>query len=189
MKLHRKRKRMEATAELNITAFMNLMVILVPFLLITAVFSRMTYLELNLPPKDAKTTPPEEQEIKFRLQIVVTPEVISIQDANIGVPFKSYNRIEDGTPIEDLQAKIWAPFTELLIELKSRYPAEDSASILFDEAVEYKMMIAVMDHVTSAQVLNAGTLDVVELFPNISIGDIPVIEEVSAEALPAGGSQ
>ena len=27
------------TAELNITAFMNLMVILVPFLLITAVFS------------------------------------------------------------------------------------------------------------------------------------------------------
>jgi biopolymer transport protein ExbD len=28
------------TAELNITAFMNLMVILVPFLLITAVFSR-----------------------------------------------------------------------------------------------------------------------------------------------------
>ncbi|HSN50904.1 MAG TPA: biopolymer transporter ExbD, partial [Woeseiaceae bacterium] len=37
------------TAELNITAFMNLMVILVPFLLITAVFSRLAVLELNLP--------------------------------------------------------------------------------------------------------------------------------------------
>ena len=37
------------TAELNITAFMNLMVILVPFLLITAVFSRLAILELNLP--------------------------------------------------------------------------------------------------------------------------------------------
>ncbi|MDH3417010.1 MAG: biopolymer transporter ExbD, partial [Gammaproteobacteria bacterium] len=37
------------TADLNITAFMNLMVILVPFLLITAVFSRLAILELNLP--------------------------------------------------------------------------------------------------------------------------------------------
>ena len=37
------------TAELNITAFMNLKVILVPFLLITAVFSRLEVLELNLP--------------------------------------------------------------------------------------------------------------------------------------------
>ena len=37
------------TAELNITAFMNLMVILVPFLLITAVFSRLAVIELYLP--------------------------------------------------------------------------------------------------------------------------------------------
>lgn len=35
--------------ELNITAFMNLMVILVPFLLMTAVFTHLTILELNLP--------------------------------------------------------------------------------------------------------------------------------------------
>ena len=35
----------EDTAELNITAFLNLMVILVPFLLITAVFSRLAILE------------------------------------------------------------------------------------------------------------------------------------------------
>jgi len=35
------RRQNDDTAELNITAFMNLMVILVPFLLITAVFSRL----------------------------------------------------------------------------------------------------------------------------------------------------
>ena len=48
-----KHKRVQEVVELNITAFLNLMVILVPFLLVTAVFSRMTILELNLPPKDA----------------------------------------------------------------------------------------------------------------------------------------
>ena len=44
-----RRHRRKETAEMNITAFMNLMVILVPFLLITAVFSRLTILQLNLP--------------------------------------------------------------------------------------------------------------------------------------------
>ena len=36
-------------AELDMTTFLNLMVVLVPFLLITAVFSRITIVELSLP--------------------------------------------------------------------------------------------------------------------------------------------
>jgi biopolymer transport protein ExbD len=42
-------RRSKDPADLDITAFMNLMVVLVPFLLITAVFSRLAVLELNLP--------------------------------------------------------------------------------------------------------------------------------------------
>ncbi|MBA1331805.1 biopolymer transporter ExbD, partial [Candidatus Endoriftia persephone str. Guaymas] len=38
--MRRRSRRLHEEAELNITAFMNLMVILVPFLLITASFSR-----------------------------------------------------------------------------------------------------------------------------------------------------
>ena len=34
---------------LDVTTFLNLMVILIPFLLLTAVFTRFTYLELNMP--------------------------------------------------------------------------------------------------------------------------------------------
>lgn len=44
-----RRARTPESAELNITAFMNLMVILVPFLLITAVFTHLTVLDINLP--------------------------------------------------------------------------------------------------------------------------------------------
>jgi len=39
-----RKKRSGCPPELDITAFMNLMVILVPFLLISAVFSRITIL-------------------------------------------------------------------------------------------------------------------------------------------------
>jgi biopolymer transport protein ExbD len=47
--LKRRRKRIREPGELDITAFMNLMVVLVPFLLITAVFSRIAVHELTLP--------------------------------------------------------------------------------------------------------------------------------------------
>ena len=48
-KRHHYRKRMVETPELNITTFLNLMVVLIPFLLISAVFSRVTIMELSVP--------------------------------------------------------------------------------------------------------------------------------------------
>src|SRR5690625_6676473 len=81
MRSRRKSLNQEA-AELNITAFMNLMVILVPFLLITAVFSRMTGLELNLPGLDGSSG--DEQEVKLQLQLVVHSDYWLVQDGNLG---------------------------------------------------------------------------------------------------------
>ena len=60
------------TAELNITAFMNLMVILVPFLLITAVFSRLAILELNLPGSSTEPVEPQEQTSSWRSSFAMT---------------------------------------------------------------------------------------------------------------------
>lgn len=170
MKLARKRKRMEATVELNITAFMNLMVILVPFLLITAVFSRMTVLELNLPALNAKSK--NNPEIKLQLQVLLTNEAFVVQDANLG-ELKRIERLENGVPITDKQRKIWKPLTEILLELKTRFPEEQSISLLLDRSVKYKTMIAVMDRVRSADIVQAATLETVELFPLVSVGDIP----------------
>ena len=81
MKLRRK-KRLEDIVELNITAFMDLMVSLVCFLLITAVFSRMSVVELNLPNLDTKANP--DQEIKLSLQLVVHANSFDIRDETLG---------------------------------------------------------------------------------------------------------
>jgi biopolymer transport protein ExbD len=48
-KRHHYKRRTGNTYEIDVTTFLNLMVVLVPFLLITAVFSRLTIVELNLP--------------------------------------------------------------------------------------------------------------------------------------------
>lgn len=158
------KNRIHEAEELNITAFMNLMVILVPFLLITAVFSRMTVLELNLPALNAKQV--KQEEIKLQLELVLREESFDIQDANIGI-IKRFPRSKDETR--------WDLFTNILVEIKSRFPAEQNITLLLEPGINYKTLIQVMDRVRSADVVNIATLETYELFPNISIGDAPEI--------------
>jgi biopolymer transport protein ExbD len=159
------KKRIQEAEELNITAFMNLMVILVPFLLITAVFSRMTVLELNLPALNAKSETPDK--IKLQLELVIRENSFDIQDSNIGL-IKSFQRNAEETR--------WDTFTDILVEIKSRFPDEDSITLLLEPKIDYKTLIKVMDHVRSAEVVQFTTLETIELFPNISISDAPVYE-------------
>lgn len=156
-----RRNYIEEAKELNITAFMNLMVILVPFLLITAVFSRLTVLELNLPALDAAAK--QQEQIKLQLQLVVSKEEFVIQDVNLGV-IQSLLR-------QDIESSNWKKFTDILLEIKRRFPEEDSISLLFEKDVSYKTLIQVMDYVKSVDVVQINEVQTVELFPNISIGD------------------
>lgn len=165
MRLRRKRQTQEA-AELNITAFMNLMVILVPFLLITAVFSRMSVLELNLPALDAIQE--SEETASLQLQLVVQSDYLALQDANVGL-IQRIERTDD-----DRQ---WETLRDLLVEVKSRFPEETGIALLLSPGVSYDAMIQIMDRVGSTQQVQVGTLETVELFPDVSLGDAPDAEE------------
>ncbi|WP_455199249.1 ExbD/TolR family protein, partial [Kaarinaea lacus] len=66
----RVRRAHRETPELNITAFMNLMVVLVPFLLISAVFSQMTILDLNLP-SDNQPNQNKNQKKELNFEVIV----------------------------------------------------------------------------------------------------------------------
>lgn len=163
------KKRVEAAVELNITAFMNLMVILVPFLLITAVFSRITVLELNLPALNAKDN--QQEKIKLQLELVLRKNSFDIQDANLGV-IKRFPRSDEETK--------WIKFTDILVEIKSRFPNETSITLLLEPGINYKTLVQVMDHVRSADVVQFTSVETVELFPNISIGDAPGFEQLAS---------
>ncbi len=177
MKFVRRNKTQEVV-ELNITAFMNLMVMLVPFLLVTAVFSRMTVLELNLPVLDQAQQATDEK-IDLMLELVVQENSFEIRDANLGL----IHRIERTPGSDD-----WKYFSKVMLEIKSRFPEEREMLLLFDSKTTYKTMIEVMDHVRSTEVVNLATVESIELFPNISIsGDIditPVTTDVETTTLP-----
>jgi len=153
------------TAELNITAFMNLMVILVPFLLITAVFSRLAVLELNLPGSSSEPVEPQEQ--AFQLEVIIRADKIEVGDRNQGL-LGVYPKTGDGYDYEALSNK--------LSELKRRFPAKTDASILLEQDIEYDTLVQVMDRVRIAERVDEEEQSVkrYDLFPDISIGDAPV---------------
>ena len=152
------------TAELNITAFMNLMVILVPFLLITAVFSRLAILELHLP--GSSTEPAEQQELVFQLEVTVRESQIEVGDRNLGA-LGVYPNADDGYDYEALTAK--------LSEIKDNYPEKTDVSILLESEIPYDTLVQVMDRVRVAEIVEDDGVRRKDLFPDISIGDAPVL--------------
>ena len=82
MRFRRFKRRVNKDAELSITAFMNLMVILVPFLLITAVFSKISILELDLPSRSEMA---KQKPKVLELEVVVRESSLRVQDRNRGV--------------------------------------------------------------------------------------------------------
>ena len=161
------RRQNDDTAELNITAFMNLMVILVPFLLITAVFSRLAILELNLP--GSSTEPVEPQDQVFQLEVIVRSDKIEVADRNQGL-LGSYPNGVDGYDFDAVSEK--------LAQLKKRYPDKTDASILMEQEISYDTLVQIMDTVRLSVDIESDaddeqTLVRSDLFPDISIGDAP----------------
>lgn len=162
----RKRHRRTVEApEINITAFMNLMVILVPFLLITAVFSQITILQLNLPDaSQSDITPPEPDKKEMQLEVIILKDSLLVNDANSG-PLNLIGMKEGQYDLKMLN--------QYLAELKQEAPDKTEITLLAQGDTEYDTIIQLMDAV---RVFMQGN-NQLELFPDISIGDAPAMAE------------
>lgn len=146
--------------EMNITAYMNLMVVLVPFLLLSAVFSRLTILQLNLPGEATAST----QTAPLQLEIIVRANGIDVADRATGL----LKRLPRAAGEYDYKA-----LNEYLQTVKSRYPQITDATILLQPETPYDIVVQAMDAVRSFMARESGTAQMAELFPDISIGDAP----------------
>ena len=158
---HNKRAR-EETPGLDVTTFLNLMVVLIPFLLISAVFSRVTIMELSIPTSaggSASNTP------NFAIEVIVRKKGLEIANGS---------SVEAAIPKKDDQYDMQMLY-EMLKRLKALYPEKDDATVLMEPDIEYDYLIQIMDAVRGAQVQMEGSDEVkkIVLFPNISIGDAP----------------
>jgi biopolymer transport protein ExbD len=139
------------------------MVVLVPFLLITAVFSRITIVELNLPSSAGGAAVSEPT---FRVEVIVRERGLEV--TNGSVPIAAIPKVKGEYDLERL--------SQLVMSLKRDHPDTNDASVLLEPYIEYDYLIQVMDVVRSAELPATEGEDQprrVALFTDIAIGDAP----------------
>jgi biopolymer transport protein ExbD len=160
---HHYKRRTKDAHELDVTTFLNLMVVLVPFLLITAVFSRLTIVELNLPSSAGGASSKEDN---FRVEVIVRDAGIEITNGTATIA--SIPKKGDDYDLDTL--------SDFIVALKQEYPDHESASVLMEPQIPYDYLIQVMDIVRSIELPVKGSEDEYQLyalFSEISVGDAP----------------
>ena len=157
-RVHRRR---HPAAELNITAFMNLMVVLVPFLLMTAVFSHITILDLNLPPPGAQDSK-QPKKPPYELRVTIRKNMLVLSDNRRGLIQRIPSKGKEHN---------FAKLKETLKQVKARIPGHTNITILAEQKTRYDDLIRAMDSSRSYRAEVDGEWVFAELFPDISIGD------------------
>lgn len=166
MRVRRLRKNI---AQLEVTAFINVIVVLVPFLLSTAVFTRLSILELTLPAQSSAVEQLKVDDLK--LEVVIRPDAIDVGDRIGGL-------------IQHIPATAgqhdYATLAALMQMIKGKFPQTTTATVLAQPDTPYEMLVQVMDvvrefkpPVIKGQAAHAAAPATV-LFPDISIGDAPI---------------
>ena len=160
-----KRKRHESE-ELELTTLLNILVVLVSFLLLSAVFSKITIQEINMPPlasspeEASKNAPPVVIEVVLRKDVL---EIGNGTNVTARLP-KEGNRYNT------------AMLSQKLKLLKDENPGKRDVILLVEPDMEYSSMIAVMDALKFVDVKapREGSPPLrITLFPNVTVGDAP----------------
>jgi biopolymer transport protein ExbD len=137
----RRRTHIEGRADLDITAFLNLMVVLLPFLLTTAVFSRLAVIGMDVPTPAPETqaAPPPPDPNRYILALRLEEGAVVVRSGHetpVTVP-----RNADG-------AYDTARLGEVLLAVKAAHPEHDVADVYARADTPYRELIQVMDAVS-----------------------------------------
>jgi len=159
----RRHRKAQEEAELDITSFMNLMIILVPVLLISMVFNHISVLELNLPLEDQQKLDELDPEDK-------TPEII-VRDSgfqvNLGlIPLETIPKKDGKFDLEKL--------SKALITMKKTVAKDRTdIAILSEPDIDYQVLVGVIDTARTFEAVVAASVVDAKLFPDVSLGDAP----------------
>ena len=135
--MHRRHtRRPRKPIELLLVPMIDIFTVLVTFLLMTAVFSRITIMELDLPSAASK---PDSAPV-FRLEVIVRKQGIELTNGSALIA-----RIPNVAGEYDLKS-----LSALALSLKRDNPDVSTASVLLEPEIEYDHLIQVMDAIRTA---------------------------------------
>jgi biopolymer transport protein ExbD len=164
------RRLKKTPAHLEITAFINLIVVLVPFLLSVAVFTHLSVIDLSLPAQSNEQIQKLDPNKPLKLEVIVRKNYVEVNDKHGGrLIDPPIPNLTTGPDVRTLSATIEA--------IKLKYPQHDDASVLAENDIPYDALVQVMDAVRAGHQVQGKDIVFTDFFPNISVGDAPVIRQ------------
>jgi biopolymer transport protein ExbD len=148
-------------ADIDVTSFMNLMIVLVPVLLMSMTFTKITVMEINLPELSGGGS--SNALSQSQLEII-------IRKTGIEVYFPAGNLVKK-VPLLKNGQQDFNVLSQVLRAVKDKVSDKRDALIMSASNVDYQTLINAMDTLKSYQTVVAASLVEVELFPEISLGD------------------
>lgn len=151
-------------AELDVTSFMNLMIVLVPVLLITLTFTQTSVLDIHLPELTGGAATSEKSQSQL---------VVKIQNDGFKVYYPDDVLIQEVPLLETEEGELhnYRQLAKVMQEVKSQLSDTRSILLLSEPAVDYQSLVSTMDAVRSYKTVLVASVVEVELFPEISLGD------------------
>src|SRR5215472_12766704 len=149
-------RREKKPAELLLVPMIDIFTVLVTFLLMTAVFSRIAIMQIDLP--SSVSAKPEEP--KFRLEVILRQDGYELSDGK-----QSIGTVPKVSGAYDLKA-----LTEGVLTVKREHPTSEDASVLSEPKVPYDELIQAMDAIRSAELSTADPLVAGAVVPGTPAG-------------------
>ncbi|HNT66584.1 MAG TPA: biopolymer transporter ExbD [bacterium] len=131
------RRRDRQESDLDLTPVMNIFLILIPFLLLTAVFVKIAVLELSLPNLERQGAVAQQQERK-----TVVLNFLFIKET--GFEVRSPDLKLPAIP-KTAEGYDWSTLSDQLKAAKSKYPDSEDIIIAPVNSITYETIISVMD--------------------------------------------
>jgi len=155
------KRRVEEEKDIDITSFMNLMIVLVPVLLLSLSFTKVRVLDINLPELSGGQAAAELSQSQLDIHV----------DKNGFAVYFPTNRLLKNIPKTAEGGYDYLQLSLVMQALKDKVSDKKDATIVAAKYIDYQTLISTMDTVKSYKTTAAADLVEVELFPEISLGD------------------
>jgi biopolymer transport protein ExbD len=152
----------------NLVPIMNLFVVLIPFLLLSAAFFHISVINASVPALQKDRNDLAKTDVAVTMMVRMLPEAFKITASSDVLARSELDELRAEIPREG-EGKGFQEFSNQLFACKQRYPKSDTMLLVPDASIEYQEVIRAMDAGRWMDTLEEGEKVRYELFPNVVI--------------------
>jgi biopolymer transport protein ExbD len=152
----------------NLVPIMNLFVVLIPFLLMSAAFFHISVINASVPALQKEKTDLAKSDVAVTMMVRMMPDSFTITASSDVLSRSDLNKLRAEIPRKG-EGKGFTEFSDHLLACKQRYPKSDTLLLVPDASIQYQDVIHVMDSGRWVEMDQEGAKVRYDLFPNVVI--------------------